>query len=124
MNTVEKLNQLGELAAQEDLLRMKKQELIDSVLTDEIKQQLQDIEDETAPEFEAIAEKQAALTEEIKADVLAGGETVKGDMYQAVWVKGRVKINDKAFFEYLKVHPELAYMRSVGDPSVSIRKNR
>ena len=124
MDTVEKLNQLGELAAQQDLLRIKKQELIDSVLTPEIKQQMRDIEDEFEPQARAIDEKTDALAAEIKADVLAGGKTVKGEVYQAVWTKGRVKINDKAFFEYLKVHPELAYMRSVGDPSVSIRKNK
>jgi hypothetical protein len=119
---IEKLDQLGELQAQKDLLEIKKQELIDSVLTPEIKQQLQDIEEETWPEFEAIAEKQSALTDEIKDSVLDAGESIKGAVYHAVWVKGRVSWNDKALMQYLEMHPELAYLRTVGNPSVSIRK--
>jgi hypothetical protein len=119
---IQKLDKLGELQAQKDLLEIKKQEIIDSILTDEIKAELQAIEEETWPEFEAIAEKQAALTEDIKADVLANGETVKGANYQAVWVKGRTSWNDKGLMEYLRMHPELAYLRTVGNPSVSIRK--
>ena len=122
MELVQKLDELGELKAQEDLLRIKKQELIDSVMTPEIKQQLADIEEETAPEFEAISEKQKAVTAEIKAGVLENGATVKGTAYQAVWSKGRVKWNDTGLMQYLSVHPEIAYLRTVGKPSVSIRK--
>jgi len=120
----EKLDQLGELKAQEDLLRIKKQELINDILTDEIKQQLAEIDEETAPEFEAIADKIKELECEIKDEVLAHGESVKGNTYHAVWVKGRVKWNDKGLMQYLAMHPEIAYLREVGDPSVSIRKSK
>ena len=119
---VEKLDQLGELSAQEDWLRIKKQEMIDSVLTPEIKQQLSDIDAETAPEFEAITEKKKELEANIKDSVIRIGESVKGAVYHAVWSKGRVSWNDNGLMQYLSVHPEIAYLREVGNPSVSIRK--
>ena len=119
---IEKLDQLGELSAQEDWLRIKKQEMIESVLTPEIKQQLADIDAETAPEFEAITEKKKELEANIKDSVIQVGESVKGAVYHAVWSKGRVSWNDKGLMQYLSVHPEIAYLREVGNPSVSIRK--
>jgi len=118
----EKLDLLAEIKAEEDYLKIKKQELIDSVLTPEIKAEIQAIEAETAPAFEAIAEKAKAVEAEIKEQVLSHGESVKGNVYHAVFAKGRVKWNDSGLMQYLSVHPEIAYLREVGDPSVSIRK--
>jgi len=118
----EKLNTLADLRAEQDLLKIKKQELIDSILTDEIKEQLHEIDQEFAPQFAAIDTRAGKLEGEIRDSVLEHGETVKADNYQAVWVKGRVKWNDKGLMNYLSVHPELGYLREVGNPSVSIRK--
>ena len=122
MNTIELLDQLGELKAQEDLLRILKQEIIDSILTDEIKAELKAIEEETAPEFEAIADKAKAVEAAIKEQVLTVGESVKGATMHAVFSKGRVSWNDTGLMNYLSVHPEIAYLREIGKPSVSIRK--
>jgi len=122
MNTIEKLDQLAELKAQEDLLRIKKQELIDEVLTPEIQNQIMEIGEEFAQKFEAINNKSAEMEKIIKAEIITGGETVKGQAFQAIWVKGRAKWNDEGLMNYLSVYPEIAYLRTTGKPSVSIRK--
>ena len=122
MDTVQKLDQLAELTAQADLLKIKKQELVETVLTPEIKRQLADIDAEFEPQAEAISGKYSELEKEVKSEVVTLGETVKGFGYMAVFNKGRVKWNDKGLMQYLAMHPEIAYLREVGNPSVSIRK--
>ena len=52
----ELLSNLDNLKAHEELLRLKKQELIDGVITAEIKQQIDEINVEFMEDFEAIAE--------------------------------------------------------------------
>ena len=122
MNTIEKLDQLAELQAQSDLLRLKKQELIDGILTPEIKTQISDVEAEFEPQEIAIREKSSELEKSVKDEVVELGQSVKGTALQAVFSKGRTKWNDTGLMQYLSVHPEIAYLRTVGNPSVSIRK--
>jgi hypothetical protein len=121
MNTIEKLNQLAELKSAVDALNIKKQALIESVLTPEIKQQLAEIDAEFAPEYEAVSEKTAVLEQEIKTDVVQAGETVKGDHLMAVFNKGRVSWDTKGLEGVLALIPEIEKFRKEGDPSVSIR---
>ena len=121
MNTIEKLNQLAELKSAVDALNLKKQALIDSILTDEIKQQLAEIDAEFAPEYEAVSEKTTTLEQEIKADVILAGETVKGDHLMAVFNNGRVSWDTKGLDGVLAVMPELEKFRKEGAPSVAIR---
>lgn len=61
------------------------------------------------------------LESEIKAAVIALGETVKADGIMAVYNKGRESWDGKALSGYAAAHPEILVFRSVGDPSVSIR---
>ena len=122
MITKLKLDRLAELNAQKDLLKIKKQELVDSVLTPEIRSQIVGIDAEFEPQLEAITVKDSELRKEIKAEIIDHGETVKGTKFQAIWVKGRTKWNDEGLMNYLSVHPEIAYLRTIGKPSVSIRK--
>ena len=119
---VRKLDELGELKAEADLLKIKKQELIDSILTTEVKRQLAEIDEETAPQFENINKRLGEIEASIKTDVIQFGKSVKGNSLQAVWNKGRVKWNDSGLMQYLSVHPEIAYLREVGNPSIAIRK--
>lgn len=133
MNTVEKLDQLDEFQAQKALIDLDKQKLIDDLYNrlytpeirqalDEIKKAEADINTEFALKSEAVDENIAKLTAEIKADVLAGGATVKGTHMMAVWTKGRVSWDTKALDGVIALHPELAQFRKEGEPSVSIRK--
>ena len=116
------LDQLADFYAQRDVLALQKQELIDQVLTAEIKAKLADIDSEFGTKGEAVSANIADLESTVKAMTLTNGETVKGSHLQAVWVKGRVSWDDKGLSGYAKAHPEIESLRKQGDPSVSLRK--
>ena len=122
MNTIEMLDQLANYQAELDVLGFRKQDLIDRVLTPEIKTQIEDIEAEFSSKAQAANEKISLLETEIKARVLGDGATVKSKFLQAVWSKGRVSWDTKALDGYSAAHPEIARFRKEGEPSVSIRK--
>lgn len=122
MDIIDKLNTLAEYQAQKDLLNLQKQDLIDAVLTAEVKAKLADIDIEFAGKALGVDENIATLTEEIKSAVKEFGASVKGDTLHAVFSKGRVSWDDKALQGYAVAHPELAEFRKQGDPSISIRK--
>jgi hypothetical protein len=118
----EKLDRLANFQAERDFLALHKQELIDQVLTPEIKARLEEIEMEFAQRVEAVDENIAALEEEIKNDVIQHGTTVRGTFLRAVWNKGRVTWNTKAMDGYASTHPEILEFRKEGQPFVSIKK--
>jgi hypothetical protein len=121
MNTKEKLDALYELKCAIEVSNMDKQALIDSILTPEIKQKIAEIESEFSEKNAVVNTKLSALEYEIKADVVSGGETVKGDYLMAVFTKGRVSWDTKSLDGYAAAHPEVAQFKKTGDPSVSIR---
>ena len=118
------LDQLSEYQAQRSLIEIKKQELIDSIYTPEIKAKLQEIDAEFATQYEGVDANIAAITEAIKADVLTHGATVKGQHLMAVYAKGREGGWDGAKLKgFAMAHPEiLAAKKPDGEPTVSIRK--
>lgn len=116
------LDQLAEYQAQRTLLDMDKQKLIDAVLTAEIKAQLQEIEAEFSQKVEGVDANIATLTEQVKAEVLKTGASVKGSYLHAVWAKGRVSWDTKQLDGLMIAIPQLAQARKEGEPSVSIRK--
>lgn len=142
MSTYEKLDSLARLQDYlntfeltrndtREALNAEQQALIDSVLTPEILAKVGEIKAEFAPKFEALEndtayleKKQEAetLTEDIKAEVIAAGETVKGSCLMAVYAKGRVSWDTKALDGYCVAHPEVEQFKKIGEPSVSIRK--
>jgi hypothetical protein len=119
---IEKLNQLSEAEAQLAVLRLDKQEAINSVLSPEIKAALAAIDLEMSPMFEAVEATITALTAVVKALVVEAGESVKGDHLHAVYAKGRESWDGKSLSGYAAAHPEILTFRKIGDPSVSIRK--
>lgn len=64
----------------------------------------------------------AKLTAEIKLAVKQGGKTIKGQFYQAVYVRGRVTWNTDMLDGLIVAFPALAKARKEGEPSVTIRK--
>lgn len=122
--TIEKLDQLAELQFQRDAINLKKQELIDSVLTPEIKAKLEEIEVEFSGQVEAVDQKIAELSEQIKAEVLKEGASLKGRYLQAVYQKGRVSWDTKRLEGLMMVIPQVAEARREGEPGVSIRRIR
>ena len=116
------LDKLAEFQAEVDALNLEKQALIDTILTPEIKAQVEAIEAEFAGKAEAAQGNIAELTEAVKRCVIAQGESVKGAHLQAVYAKGRESWDGKALSGYAAAHPEVLAFRKVGEPSVSIRK--
>jgi ABC-type phosphate transport system auxiliary subunit len=122
MDTIQKLDKLAEMYAQQDVIRLDKQKLIDSILTDEIKAKIAEIEAEFKPQAEGLSQNISALESEVKTDVVTLGESVKGNVLHAVYAKGRITWDTKGLEGVLINQPELAKFRKEGDPSVSIRR--
>ena len=121
---VEQLNNLAEIQARQDVIRMQKQDLLDALITPEIKAKMAEIEVEFSPILESLATRQTEVETSIKADLLDVGETVKGDHLMAVYVKRREGGWDNGKLKgFAMAHPEiLAAKKPDGEPTVSIRK--
>jgi len=120
MDTREKLDKIAELQYAQSKREQEKQALIDSILTQEIKDKITEIETEFAKN-DNITDTINLLTNEVKQEVAALGETVKGASLMAVYSKPRVSWDTKALDGYIVSHPELKQFRKEGAPSVSIR---
>ena len=122
MEITEKLNKLANFYAQRDLVALQKQELIDAILTSEIKARLSEIESEFALKSEGVNANIANIESEIRASVLAAGISIRGEFLHAVFSKGRVSWDTRGLDGYAIAHPEITSFRKTGEPSVSIRK--
>lgn len=122
MNTEEKLNKLYELKTVMTETEERKQAEIDTILTPEILAQVEEIRKKWADTTESMTAEIAELEAEIKADVLAGKETVKGARLMAVWNKGRVSWDGKKLDGMRALIPQLDTARKVSDPTVTIRE--
>jgi hypothetical protein len=122
LDITEKLDRLANFQAERDYLGLQKQELIDEVLTPEIKARLEEIEAEFSLKVEAVDENITALEEEIKQDVIQNGASVRGEFLRAVWNKGRVSWDTRAMDAYATTHPEVLQFRKEGKPYVSITR--
>lgn len=118
-----KLDELAQAQAAKDLALLKKQELIDQATPQEVKAAVADIELEFAPEIDAIDAAIESLTKEIKDEVAAHGESVKGSDLMAVWSKGRVSWDSKTLDAMAKLIPQIAEARKEGEPVVSIKRS-
>lgn len=116
------LDKLTELQALQACMALNKQELVDAVLTPEIRQKIADIDAEYAPREDDVNTRIGQVSGAVKTAVVTYGKTVSGDHLQAVYVKGRVTWDTKAIDGYAMNHPELFTFRKEGEPSVSIRK--
>lgn len=114
------LDELAEIQAQADLLRLDRQAAIDGVITPEIKAQIAEIEAEYTPTLTAATDKATDLEKRIKANVKELGESVKGTRLQAVF-STRTSWDTKALNGYAAAHPEIEQFRKISQ-SVSLRK--
>jgi len=117
-----KLDKLANFLAQRDVFSLQKKELVDKVLTPEIRARLDEIEAEFAGKMEAVEANIAALEEEIRQEALRQGTSVKGNFLRVVWHKGRISWDTKSLDEYARSHPEVTAFRKQGEPYVSIVK--
>ena len=115
-----KLDNLSEMQAHREVVRMDHDAKIEALLAP-LAAQLAQLNAQRADDLASFDGAIAELTAEVKADVLAHGETVKGAHLMAVWVKGRTSWDSKRLDGYAAAHPEIETFRSVGEPSVTIR---
>jgi len=76
---------------------------------------------------QATAELDAAIEQcraSVKTGVLDLGRTVKVDGWMATWNKPRVNWNTKVLDGFAVAHPELLNLRTIGEPTVTIRRTR
>ena len=117
-----KLDELAEWTALRDIQRMnheaERQAAMEPVLA-----AVRDVDVLWAQRLADTQDRITALEVEIRADVLAGKASLKGDTskWSAVWVKGRTSWDTKALDGYSAAHPEIERFRKVGEPSVTIR---
>lgn len=121
MTIEEMLDQLAEFKSQRALIDIQKQELINAVLTPEIRKAVGDIEAEFVLKSAAVDENISTLEEQIKTDTVQGGQSVKGAYLQAVYSKGRVSWDSKMLDGMIALVPQLEKARKVGEPSITIR---
>ena len=116
------LDALAELMAQEDVIRLEKGALKAAILTEEIKQQLADIDLEFMDQEETVKELIALAREQVKAAVILHEASVRGERMTAVYTRPRSSWDGRKLVGYAQAHPEILAFRSFGAPSVSFRK--
>ncbi len=119
MNIATLLDELAEIKAQADLLRIDQQKAIDGILTPEIKAQIATVEVEYAPALDTAAERSSDLEKRIKAATVALGKSIKGTRLQAVFSR-RTSWDTRALTGYAAAHPEIDAFKKISE-SVSIR---
>lgn len=119
--TIEKLDRLAEMQAQLDSIKLHFDALRETIITPEIRAQLDEIQAEQDTAMQAAQAGISALTEEIKAEVIQAGASVKGTYLHAVYTKGRESWDGKSLAGYAAAHPEVLTFRKIGEPSVSVR---
>jgi hypothetical protein len=118
-----KLNRLADLQAAVDLAKMDYEAKRTEILK-QVQAELDALQAEYDPLLEAAERNVSALEAEIKNDVLLGGESVMTDVYQALYMKGRVAWDTEGIDKYALMRPEVLKYRRQGQPSVTLRKGR
>lgn len=121
MNIQQQLDELANLQAQAEVIRLQFAQLRKAIMPAEIQAQLDDLEAEQASTLEPVQNEIATLTDDIKGNVIIQGISVKGSFLMAVFNKARVTWDGKILEGYAVAHPEINAAKKVGEPSVSIR---
>lgn len=87
-----------------------------------VRAQLAAVEARFAPELDAVAAELALVEQQVKAAVLEHGASVKGARLHAIYVSGKPSWDDHALLGYALIHDEILTCRSVGKPSVTLRR--
>ncbi len=114
-------DEYAELQVQLDLLRADKQQALDSILTRGQRAMMVEIEAEFEDPLQVGQSHLEAATKSLKDAVVESGATHNGEVYQVVFIKGRVKWDDKKLQDMVFDYPQLATARSVGNSYAVIR---
>ncbi len=116
------LDQLAGEQAEREIILLRKQEAIDAILLPAVRAQLTAIEEAFAERVAAVDEAIVHSEANVKEMVLQYGESVKGNFLHAIWSKARITWDTRGLEGYMVAHPEMGVFRSVGRPSVSLRR--
>jgi len=121
MNTIiEKLNELAEAQARKTLLSIDKNEAIEKVLTQEIRDQLTEIDIEFDNPEKGINIQISELTNDIKALTVLHGGAVAGKYLKSIYVKGRKSWDTKGLMGWAVENPDVLLFYKQGKPHARI----
>ncbi len=118
-----KLDRLSELKAT-GLVVVKELEEKKKKVVERLQPKLDALEKQYAPILVKAAEAIVAAENEVRREVLALKESVKGKTLLAVYMKGRVTWDGKGLDGFAVAHPEIKTFGKEGEPSVSIREGK
>ncbi len=124
----ELLTQYTGVATDIDKIETARKEAIDTIdipiefkaMLDLISKETKNINFEFDTKGKITKEKLTATIDHIKALTIQHGESVKGDSFQAVFVKGSETWNKNKLEGFALAHPALLDIKEVGDPSARI----
>lgn len=115
-------DEFADLQARMDLLESDKRKLLDFILTKTQKSMIVEIEEEFAEPISTGLEALKNAADALKKAVVASGATFNGgEAHQVIFVKGRVRWDDKKLQDMVFDHPPLAAARNAGNPYATIR---
>jgi len=117
----EKLERLHDLKEQQGEIKHQFEILRDEIFTPEVRAMLKALDEDEQLSLAEINDRIEELTADIKRLVLKQGSSIKSEHLHAVYMKGRVSWNTKALDGVAAIYPEVAALKKVGKPSVSIR---
>jgi len=120
MEISKKLDMLYGLRLQKESRELEKATLIEALIPEAVRVEIAKIEEKYADAD--LTDKITRLENEIREEVLKFGETVRGRYLMATFTKGRTSWNTEALEGVLVAYPELEKFRTVGKPSISLRK--
>ena len=97
------------------------EELSERIIPPEVQKELNDLDDEMAPQILGLQNTIKELESNIKERTLEEGKSVKGSILSAIFNKGRTKWDTKGLDGYAKSNPEILSFKKQGDPYIAIR---
>ncbi len=120
LELADRLTQLHAVRAAEAATRDEYNIRRDAIL-EQVRPQLEALEAEFADQIAATRDESARLEAEVRAAVLAYGQSFTHARIHAVYTRGRVTWDSKGLARFAKSYPEICEFRRVGQPSVSLR---
>jgi hypothetical protein len=119
---VTQLNALADLQARHAQLQADHTAARLAALPARVRQRLCELDAYYAADLDTLEREIAAATTLVKAAVLEHGHSIRGERLHAVVLAGRTSWDTRALEGYSLAHPEVLKCRTVGPPSVSLRK--
>ena len=121
MNRIIKmLDELAEAQARQTLLLIDKNEAVEKVMTQKIRDELAEIAIEFQDQEKLIADHVSKLTNDIKALTVLHGSAVTGNHLKSIYVKGRKSWDTKGLMGWSVSHPDVLLFYKQGKPHARI----